>query len=229
MISVMSLQVQGLWKTYQQAQSQIEVLRGLDLSVPTGKTAAILGQSGSGKSTLLSLLAGLDEGDRGSIEINGVLLNPLSVEEKTRFRSAHIGIVFQQFHLIPHLTALENVALSLEIQGRLPNREIDGQARDYLARVQLSGRLGHYPSQLSGGEAQRVALARALIAKPSLILADEPSGSLDLATGELVIDLLFDLIRKEGSSLVLVTHNPDVAARCDSRYVLRGGKCELSP
>ncbi len=219
----MSLLIQDLWKGFRQGDTQIEVLRGLSLQVGQGETVAILGQSGSGKSTLLSLLAGLDVPDRGKIEIGGQRFSDLSVEDRTRFRGQKIGIVFQQFHLVPHLTALENVVLPLEIQGLPPDHQ---SATELLKSVGLSHRVDHFPSQMSGGESQRVAIARAMIGQPEILLADEPSGSLDLQTGETVMSLLFDLVRKNKMSMILVTHNPEIARRCDRRLHLKNGQIE---
>lgn len=219
----MSLKIKDVWKSYRQGDSQVEVLRGLSLTVEKAESVAILGQSGSGKSTFLSLLAGLDVPDRGEIEIEGQRIDSLSIEERTRFRGEKIGIVFQQFHLIPHLTALENVMLPLEIQGE---SKAEPRALELLQSVGLSHRTHHFPAQMSGGECQRVAIARALIVQPAILLADEPSGSLDQDTGENVMNLLFDLVQKLQMSMILVTHNPEVANRCSKRYVLRGGVCE---
>lgn len=219
----MSLEVKDVWKSFRQGDARIEVLKGLSLSLAQGQTVAILGQSGSGKSTLLSLLAGLDGPDRGEILIAGENITRMSPEERTRFRGRNIGIVFQQFHLIPHLTALENVMLPLEIRG---DANASGMAIELLQSVGLEKRKDHFPAQLSGGECQRVALARALITRPSLLLADEPSGSLDLKTGETVMNLLFDLVGKFSMSMILVTHNPELAARCQRRFLLSGGVCE---
>lgn len=219
----MSLLIRDVWKSYQQGETKIEVLRGLSLHLKDGETLAILGQSGSGKSTLLSLLAGLDVPDRGVIEIDGRDLASLSIEERTAFRGEKIGIVFQQFHLIPHLTALENVMLPLEIRGE---EKAEARATELLQSVGLAERMNHFPAQMSGGECQRVAMARALIGHPAILLADEPSGSLDQQTGENVTNLLFRLVEKFRTSTVLVTHNPDLAARCSRRVILRGGVCE---
>lgn len=218
----MSLRIQGLTKSFSQGEARIQVLKGLDLDVPTGQVIAILGQSGSGKSTFLSLLSGLDQPDQGRIEISGTDLVKLNPEEKTRFRGEKIGIVFQQFHLVPHLTALENVSLPLEIRGE---SEIEARAKAMLASLGLGERLYHLPGQLSGGESQRVAIARALVSKPDLILADEPSGNLDLETGDKVMQVFFDLVRSLNITTILVTHNPDLATRCDRRLTLRGGVC----
>ena len=195
--------IEKISKTYKQAGKNIEVLYRLSLEVKKGETVAILGQSGSGKSTLLSLLAGLDQPDFGSIVINGSDLAKMKQEELSRFRSENVGIVFQQYHLMSNLTAVENVSLPLELQRQT---EVDSKARKALEYVGLSHRLSHLPSELSGGECQRVALARAMVTKPSLILADEPSGNLDGKTGKEVMELLFKLCKEPVSYTHLRAH-----------------------
>jgi putative ABC transport system ATP-binding protein len=214
------LRIRDLHKEFPQAAGSLVVLRGLDLDVARGETVAILGASGSGKSTLLALLAGLDVPTRGSIEVAGHDLGALGEAQLAAFRARHVGIVFQQYHLLGGLSALENAALPLELLGA---REAPERARAVLEQVGLGERLDHFPHQLSGGECQRVAIARALIAQPALILADEPSGSLDADTGEVVASLLFELVEKHATTLVLVTHHEPLAARCDRRLSLRGG------
>ena len=216
----MILRVRDLYKEFPQADGPLVVLRGLNLEVAAGETLAILGESGSGKSTLLALLAGLDSPTRGSIEVAGHELAALDEAQLAQFRARRLGIVFQQYHLIGGLTALENAALPLELAGA---RDAAPRARAALERVGLGERLDHFPHELSGGECQRVAIARALVVEPALILADEPSGSLDARTGEVVTSLLFDLVEKQATTLVLVTHSESLAARCDRRLVLRGG------
>ena len=208
-------------KTYSQGGKKIEVLYRLSLKVKKGETVAILGQSGSGKSTFLSLLAGLDQPDFGSIEIDGTDLTKLKQEDLAHFRSKNLGIVFQQYHLMSNLTALENVALPLELQRQ---KEAETKARKALEQVGLSHRLSHLPSELSGGECQRVALARAMVTQPSLILADEPSGNLDGNTGKEVMNLLFKLCREHKQTLILVTHNHELAKLCDRCLELRDGR-----
>ena len=193
----------------------------LSLEVKKGETLAILGQSGSGKSTLLSLISGLDQPDYGNIRINDCDLTKMKQEELARFRSEQLGIVFQQYHLLSNLTALENVTLPLELQHRA---KVDDEARKALAMVGLSNRLSHFPSELSGGECQRVALARAMITRPSLILADEPSGNLDSNTGREIMELLFKLCKEREQTLILVTHNRDLASLCDRSLTLREGR-----
>ena len=216
----MILRARDVYKEFLQPGAPLRVLRGLELEVSAGETVAILGASGSGKSTLLSLLAGLDNPTRGQIEVAGRSLAQLDEAELARFRARHLGIVFQQYHLLSGLTALENVSLPLDLieatdAGRRALRALDD--------VGLSERVDHFPHELSGGEAQRVAIARALVVEPSLILADEPSGSLDARTGERVIDLLFELVTSQGATLLLVTHNEALAKRCHRQLVLRDG------
>ncbi len=211
-------------RTYSQGGKKIEVLHRLSLKVKKGETVAILGQSGSGKSTFLSLLAGLDKPDFGSIEIDGTELTKLNQEDLAHFRSKNLGIVFQQYHLMSNLTALENVSLPLELQRQ---KEAEPKARKALEQVGLSHRLSHLPSELSGGECQRVALARAMVSKPSLILADEPSGNLDGKTGQEVMKLLFKLCREHEQTLILVTHNHELSRLCDRCLELRDGKLHV--
>lgn len=213
--------IEKISKTYSQGGKRIEVLFKLSLQVKKGETLAILGQSGSGKSTLLSLISGLDQPDFGTIRINDYDLTKMKQEELARFRSEQLGIVFQQYHLLSNLTALENVTLPLELQHR---SKVDEEARNALAMVGLSNRLSHFPSELSGGECQRVALARAMITRPSLILADEPSGNLDGKTGREIMELLFKLCKEREQTLVLVTHNRDLAGLCDRCLTLREGR-----
>ncbi|MFL2927167.1 MAG: ABC transporter ATP-binding protein [Opitutales bacterium] len=208
-------------KTYFQGSQRIEVLSQLSLQVESNKSVAILGQSGSGKSTLLTLLAGLDHPDFGEVSIDGQNLAQLSQDELSRFRSKTMGIVFQQYHLMNNLTALENVGIPLELQ-KVSHYET--AAREALKMVGLSHRLAHFPSQLSGGECQRVAIARAIVSEPKIILADEPSGNLDDKTGEEVMSLLFRLCQDRGQTLILVTHNHELAKSCDRTLMLKGGK-----
>lgn len=217
----MILDVQNLNKAYSQGTKSLEIINDLNLSLEKGKTLAILGQSGSGKSTLLSLLSGLDQPDSGKIVLDGLNLGSLGESELTDLRAKKIGIVFQNFHLLPHLSALENVALSLEILKIDNPFEV---AKSWLSRVGLGDREDHFPDQLSGGEKQRVAIARALAISPDLILADEPSGSLDEETGDKVMELIFGLVREENSTLILVTHNKELAKNCERTVQLVGGK-----
>ncbi len=216
----MILKVQDLKKSFIQGERKISVLKGLNLEVEKGESVAILGQSGSGKSTLLSLLAGLDRPTSGSVQVSGQDLGKLSEEELTRFRGKNIGLVFQQFHLMKHLTAIENVKLPFEIL------DIEGgqkKAENLLERLGLGHRMDHLTHQLSGGECQRVAIARAMMTEPELLLADEPSGNLDRETGEQVINQLFELAKQNQLSLVVVTHSEQLALRCGRQLKLRDG------
>ncbi len=203
--------------------ARVDILRGVSLEIAQGETVGLVGPSGSGKSTLLMTMAGLERPDRGEVLIDGEPIHKMSEDALARFRGRRIGIVFQSFQLIPTMTALENVAVPLELASAADARD---RARDELKAVGLSERLGHYPAQLSGGEQQRVALARALAPRPALIIADEPTGNLDEATGRGVIDLLFALPRERGATLALVTHDAALAALCDRQLRLRSGRIE---
>jgi len=209
--------------TLGEGASCVHVLKGIDLDVMAGETAGIVGPSGSGKSTLLMVLAGLEGVDAGTVRIAGTLLNGKSEDEVASFRGRTIGIVFQSFHLIPNMTALENVAVPLELAG---HRDAFAAAAQELAAVGLSDRLAHYPGELSGGEQQRVAIARALAPAPRILIADEPTGNLDQATGRQIADLLFAKAAERGTTLVLVTHDPSLAARCSRQIALRSGRIE---
>jgi putative ABC transport system ATP-binding protein len=202
------------------AGTELEILKGISLEIKSGESVAIVGASGSGKSTLLGLLAGLDEATAGAVTIHDTNLGSLDEDGRARFRGRYIGFVFQSFQLLPALTALENVMLPLELQGQTRVKEL---AEHYLRRVELGARMSHYPLQLSGGEQQRVALARAFAPRPTILFADEPTGNLDTRTGEHIIDLLFELNREEGTTLVLVTHDQALADRCQRRLRLDGG------
>ena len=195
---------------------EVNVLRGIDLSVAAGETVGVVGPSGSGKSTLLMVMAGLERATSGRVQVAGHDLSALDEDALARFRRAQVGIVFQAFHLVPTMTALENVAVPLELAGA---KDAFARAEEELRQVGLAHRLDHYPGQLSGGEQQRVALARAFVARPRLLLADEPTGNLDQSTGRTIVELLFDLHDRHGTTLVLVTHDPSLAARC--RRVVR--------
>jgi len=214
------IKVLNLKKSYGHAGARVEVLKGVDLEIQEGETVALVGKSGSGKSTLLSLMAGLDRPDHGEIYVHGKNLNQLSEKELTLFRAQNMGIVFQQFHLISTLTAFENVSLPLMI---LQRSEAEQKARQLINEVGLSHRSDHLPSQLSGGEGQRVALARALSSGPSILFADEPSGNLDEETGERVMDLMFELVKKTKTTLILVTHDKELAKRCSRIVTLEHG------
>ena len=202
-------------------RSRVEILKGAALDVAAGESIGLVGPSGSGKTTLLMVLAGLEAPDRGTVTIRGTELTALGEDDLAAFRGRNVGIVFQAFHLIATMTALENVAVPLEFRGA---RDAMAVAAEKLGQVGLSHRLTHYPGQLSGGEQQRVAIARALASGAKIILADEPTGNLDHDTGEQIIQLLFDLRSKHGASLVLVTHDRSLAARCDRIAEVRDGK-----
>lgn len=199
----------------------VEILHGISLDVTRGETLGLVGPSGSGKSSLLMIMGGLERATGGSVQALGKDLTALDEDALARFRRDHMGVVFQSFHLIPTMTALENVATPLELAG---DRRAFDRAQAMLARVGLDHRADHYPAQLSGGEQQRVALARALAPEPDILLADEPTGNLDGANGAAIVDLLFGLSREHGATLVLVTHAPDLAARCDRVISLNDGK-----
>jgi putative ABC transport system ATP-binding protein len=199
----------------------LTILDDVSLQVAAGESVAVVGASGAGKSTLLALLAGLDEPSAGTVWLEGIELSALDEDGRAAARAQHVGFVFQSFHLIPSLTALENVMLPLELAGRADARAV---AREVLAQVGLAGRLGHYPRQLSGGEQQRVAIARAFVTRPSVLFVDEPTGNLDTATGARVIQLLFDLNAAAGTTLVLVTHDRGLAARCSRIIELDAGR-----
>jgi putative ABC transport system ATP-binding protein len=215
------LRAQHLTKKVSSPEGELTILDDVTLGVPRGHTAAIVGPSGAGKSTLLALLAGLDEPTSGEVWLNGAELTALDEDGRASLRNREVGFVFQSFHLLPSLTAVENVQLPLELAGT-PNAA--ARARQALADVGLEQRLKHYPKQLSGGEKQRVAIARAFVAGPSLLFADEPTGNLDNKTGARILDLLFALNTATGTTLVLVTHDLDAAARCQHVIELGGGR-----
>jgi putative ABC transport system ATP-binding protein len=215
------VQVVDLLMRLRSAAGAVTILDGVTLHVPPGQFLAITGPSGSGKSTLLGLVAGLDRPTAGSIRVDGVDLSSLDEDALARLRLAKIGYVFQAFHLIPTLTALENVAIPLELAGAA---DAPGQARALLEEVGLKARVDHYPAELSGGEQQRVALARAVANRPRLLLADEPTGNLDSATGAQIVDLLVGLHRRNGTTLILVTHDPALAAHAQRIVELRDGR-----
>jgi putative ABC transport system ATP-binding protein len=226
------IEVSGLKKSIRNGPRTVEILRGLDFTVPAGQFVAIMGSSGSGKSTLLGLVAGLDTPSEGDVRLNGTAISYLPEDELAQVRGKTIGFVFQSYQLIPTLTALENVLLPYELNTDGERAAGLKRARDLLSGVGLADRLDHYPVQLSGGEQQRVALARAFILQPPIVLADEPTGNLDSTNGAHVLDLLLILNRSEGSTLVLVTHDPVLAGYADRRIVLRDGLIiadELSP
>jgi putative ABC transport system ATP-binding protein len=215
------LAARGIGKTVKSGDSDLVILRDIELAVMPGEAVAIVGASGSGKSTLLALLAGLDTPTAGTVELDGASLFELDEDARAELRGRAVGFVFQSFQLLPSLTALENVMLPLELAGR---EDAESAAREILARVGLAERLHHYPKHLSGGEQQRVALARAFVVRPKLLLADEPTGSLDAESGEAVIGLLFQLNRESGTTLVLVTHDEQLAKRCARVVRLTAGR-----
>lgn len=216
-----AIEVIELTKRVADATGELTILQSIDFTVQRGETLAIVGASGSGKSTLLGLLAGLDMPSQGTVKLDGTDIFALNEDGRAGLRQAKLGFVFQSFQLLSHLNALENVMLPLELRREADARE---KAEAMLARVGLSSRLKHYPKYLSGGEQQRVALARAFVTEPPLLFADEPTGSLDAATGESVIRLMFELNRERGSTLVLVTHDPSIAARCERTITIAAGR-----
>ena len=219
------IQVRALTKSLHTRTRRVDILRGIDLDIPSGQIAAIMGPSGSGKTTLLGLMAGLDSPTSGRILLDGEDITELSEERMAVLRGRKIGFVFQSYQLIPTLTAEENVLLPMDLAGKEPGDA--ARARDLLHRLGLEDRRDHYPVELSGGEQQRVALARAFARRPSIVLADEPTGNLDSAGGQMVLDLLLELNREQGATLVLVTHEPSVAQCADRRVLLRDG-CVVS-
>ena len=215
------LHVQRLTKTYATGGGKLTVLKDISFVLRQGATCSILGPSGSGKTTLLGLCAGLDRPTSGSVLLNGITLGEAGEDERARIRNEHVGFVFQNFQLIPTLTALENVTVPMELRG---DRSARALGLDLLRRVGLADRVDHYPAQLSGGEQQRVALARAFINRPKILFADEPTGNLDAETSSVVIEIMLELNRGAGTALVLVTHDPDVAALTERTIRLRNGE-----
>ncbi|MDB4538785.1 MAG: ABC transporter ATP-binding protein [Saprospiraceae bacterium] len=217
------LEIKNLTKTYNSGSHSLTVLDHVSFKIESGETFSIVGPSGSGKTTLLGLCAGLDRASEGSVILNGIALDSLSEDERAAVRNDHVGFIFQNFQLIPTLTALENVMIPLELQGKNGAKK---RAEDLLERVGLGDRKNHYPTQLSGGEQQRVSLARAFSNNPKILFADEPTGNLDEETSEKVEALLFDLNRDMGTTLVLVTHDLELAAKTQKIIKLRGGKLD---
>lgn len=215
------ISVEHLYKSVTDSTGTLDILRDIDFSLAPRETAAIVGASGSGKSTLLSIIAGLDTPTRGTVRLAGQDLFALDEDARAELRARKVGFVFQSFQLLGNLTALENVMLPLELAG---SRDARKSATEMLGRVGLGERLGHYPKVLSGGEQQRVALARAFVVQPAVLLADEPTGSLDFATGETVMQLMFDLNQELGTTLVLVTHDRGIAERCQRRITIEAGR-----
>ena len=219
------IKISQLLKTVPTADGELTILRGIDLDIPAGASAAIVGASGSGKSTLLGLLAGMDVASGGEVWLDGVCLSSLDEDERARLRAEKVGFVFQSFQLLPALTARENVMLPLELAGVTDAEQI---AERFLAEVGLQDRLEHYPTTLSGGEQQRVAIARAFAREPAVLFADEPTGNLDTRTGERIVDLLFELNARASTTLVLVTHDERLAQRCDHRFSMTAGELSVS-
>lgn len=220
-----ALTIEKLNHSVTTSNGELDILKGINLDIKNGESVAIVGASGSGKSTLLGLMAGLDQHSQGSIRLYGEALETLDEEGRAVLRGRYVGFIFQSFHLLPSLTALENVMLPNELKG---NRKADDRARELLEKVGLSHRMEHYPRQLSGGEQQRVAIARAFASAPKILFADEPTGNLDGKNGVLVEDLLFDLNKQQGTTLVVVTHNPELAARCDRQIEIHDGELKES-
>jgi len=216
--------VEHVYKSVSDSTGTLDILRDIDFRLQARETAAIVGASGSGKSTLLSIIAGLDTPTSGTVRLNGQDLFALDEDARAALRAQQVGFVFQSFQLMANLSALENVMLPLELAGRRDARQA---AAEMLGRVGLGQRLGHYPKVLSGGEQQRVALARAFVVEPLVLLADEPTGSLDFATGETVMELMFELNRERGTTLVLVTHDRAIAGRCEHCITIEAGQVAL--
>jgi len=220
---VKAIELENVELSLGRGAARVHILRGVSLAVERGEAIGLVGPSGSGKSTLLMTMAGLERPDAGTVRIDGQDLAPLDEDDLARFRGRRVGIVFQSFHLLPTMTALENVAVPLELAGA---PDAFSRAAAELRNVGLGERLSHFPAQLSGGEQQRVALARALAPDPAILVADEPTGNLDDTTGRQIIDLMFALKRERGASLVLVTHDAGLAARCDRTVAMRSGRIE---
>jgi putative ABC transport system ATP-binding protein len=220
---VKAIELENVQLSLGRGAARVHILRGVSLAVERGEAIGLVGPSGSGKSTLLMTMAGLERPDSGTVRIDGQDLAPLDEDDLARFRGRRVGIVFQSFHLLPTMTALENVAVPLELAGA---PDAFSRAAAELTNVGLGERLSHFPAQLSGGEQQRVALARALAPDPAILVADEPTGNLDDTTGRQIIDLMFALKRERGASLVLVTHDAGLAARCDRTVAMRSGRIE---
>jgi len=215
------LEAMGLSKQVSSPEGTLAILSDVSIAIERGETVAVMGASGAGKSTLLALLAGLDVPSSGTVRLSGNDLTALDEDGRAALRAQHVGFVFQSFHLVPSLTALENAMLPLELAGRADAR---AAALEVLGKVGLGGRVGHYPRQLSGGEQQRVAIARAFVTRPDVLFADEPTGNLDATTGTRIMDLLFGLNREAGATLVLVTHDRAIAARCGRVILLDAGR-----
>jgi putative ABC transport system ATP-binding protein len=223
------LKVSNISKTYRAAGRMLSVLENVSFSVEAGSTVAIVGPSGSGKTTLLGLSAGLDRSTRGSVALNGILLDDLDEDDRAAIRNRYVGFIFQNFQLLPTLTALENVMVPMELRGSafaktLAGKGVREQAKELMGKVGLEDRLHHYPAQLSGGEQQRVSLARAFAGQPRILFADEPTGNLDAETSGMIVQLLFDLNREAGTTLIIVTHNAELADGTQRVIRLAGGR-----
>lgn len=219
----LAISLKGVHLTLGDGAGRVHILKGIDLDIEKGTSVGLVGPSGSGKSTLLMVMAGLERADSGSVRVAGAELGPLTEDQLARFRGRNVGIIFQSFHLVPNMTALENVAVPLELAG---DPQAFDKARREMEAVGLGHRLSHYPAQMSGGEQQRVAVARALVVEPAILIADEPTGNLDTATGAQIVDLMFAAQRARGTTLVLVTHDTNLAARCDRMVRVRSGEIE---
>ncbi len=218
-----AITLENVHLTLGEGAGRVHILKGIDLEIDKGTSVGLVGPSGSGKSTLLMVMAGLERSDEGTVVVAGSKLGPLSEDQLARFRGRNVGIIFQSFHLVPNMTALENVAVPLELAG---DAKAFDRAKAELDAVGLGHRMHHYPAQMSGGEQQRVAVARALVVQPEILIADEPTGNLDDSTGTQIVELMFDAQRERGTTLVLVTHDPNLAARCDRMIRVRSGEIE---
>jgi len=225
MTNLPAITLKDVHLTLGEGAGKVHILKGIDLEITQGTSVGLVGPSGSGKSTLLMVMAGLERADGGSVNVAGSELGPLSEDQLAQFRGRNVGIIFQSFHLVPNMTALENVAVPLELAG---DPAAFDKARAELDAVGLGHRLSHYPAQLSGGEQQRVAVARALVVEPEILIADEPTGNLDDTTGAQIVDLMFEAQQARNTTLVLVTHDPGLAARCGRMIRVRSGEIEES-
>ena len=222
------INVENITKTVISNDNQLSILKGISFNIKQGESVAIMGTSGAGKSTLMSLLAGLDQPSSGVITLLGSKISEMDDEERAKIRSESIGFVFQNFLLIPSLNALQNVTLPMVIRGNEDERSNEQKAKALLKEVGLAGRETHLPTQLSGGEQQRVALARAFVTQPKILFADEPTGNLDQKTAQHVIELLFEMNKEQGTTLVLVTHDQELAKRCERTLIINDGQCQES-
>jgi len=222
------ISVENITKSVISNDNELSILKGISFNINEGESVAIMGTSGAGKSTMMSLLAGLDLPSSGSISLLGSTISDMDDEQRAKMRSESIGFVFQNFLLIPSLTALQNVTLPMLLRGNEDQEDNERKAKKLLAEVGLSGRETHLPTQLSGGEQQRVALARAFVTQPKILFADEPTGNLDQKTAKTIVELLFAMNKEQGTTLVLVTHDPELAKRCQRTLVMNAGQCQES-